>query len=301
MSCDQYYNDVVLLLNYEGMNGDTTTVDQSQYAYTVSFLQPAATLVTSIGDPFSLGITVAYYNHVGATNPNTGMATVPISNGAPLDLSNISTWTIECWVYVAYVSGADSPIFVFLGDGYTGGKFQLGATTSGSFPYIYATVGGATTGVINVPEYNAASGSLYNTWFHLAVVKMPDGSGGDEYQLYVNGVGQGVGGGGGAIHGPYTSWAGSFVAGGVYNSSSSPPQSEQGTQYQSCLRITSGIARYTANFTPPTAPFPPNDCVVRQTLYGIFAPATATRGVMIPSSGLIEPRVWMPKENVTVR
>ena len=258
-NCDNYFTDVVLLLNFNGEDGDTTTVDSSQYANAVNFAQAGATLTTSLASPVG-ATTVAYFDHVGAANENSGFAAVPVAENDPLDMSNVAEWTIECWGYIPTAVGATSVIFVWVGDANTGGNVQISATASGSSPFITAVIGGAATGIIDVPNYSASPGDLFDTWFHIALVKNSAGGGNDQYQLFVNGVGQGYTSG--TIHGPYTPWAGNFVAAGSYNGSYSPSLVAEGTQYSSGVRVTSGVARYTSNFTPPTMPFPLYSCYV---------------------------------------
>jgi len=94
---------------------------------------------------------------------------------------------------------------------------------------------------------NVETGSLIvaNTWQHVAVVR----SSGITY-MYVNGLLSAEG-----SQNPYTDspnplyiGAGDFVAGVI------PTYLYGG--YIDELRITNGVARYTANFTPPTGEFP---------------------------------------------
>ena len=151
-------------------------------------------------------------------------------------------------------------------------------TLSGDFTieaWIYVTAGGANRGVVTLGNRNTTTGiSLFwesstaikvfsnsaeivgtsailslNTWAHIALVR--NGTGVNNLKIYVNGVMSGQNGtgnntvfAGGAAGGIFVgvSYTGSFV------------EPFQGNIDD--LRITNGIARYIANFTPPTAPFP---------------------------------------------
>ena len=78
-----------------------------------------------------------------------------------------------------------------------------------------------------------------NTWYHIAVV---DNNG--TQTIYVDGVSKATGTSSGATQ--YT----------FANIGSRPANNWWYTGYIDDFRITSGIARYTANFTPPTTAFP---------------------------------------------
>ena len=80
-----------------------------------------------------------------------------------------------------------------------------------------------------------------NTWYHTALVLS-----GSTLTYYLNGVADG-----------------SFTGVTVGNASTTNPQigqantgSEMYNGYIDDLRVTRGVARYTTNFTPPTAPLP---------------------------------------------
>ena len=88
-----------------------------------------------------------------------------------------------------------------------------------------------------------------NTWTHIAIVK--NGTGSNNIKIYSNGTSIATGTYATALANPSTP----LMVGGIING-----QSWNGTSYFNGylddLRITKGLARYTANFTPPTAALP---------------------------------------------
>jgi hypothetical protein len=147
-------------------------------------------------------------------------------------------FTVECWtnlvsrvsaypcVWGNYNSYTTSALSLFAGhsSGDTS-KYQVGVNGA-SFPVIQST-----------------DSIVYNTWVHLAVVRN-----GGVITLYVNGVANGTYSFSGALNGVGPSWcigtAFDAIANGYLNG------------YIDDLRITKGVARYTANFSVPTAAFP---------------------------------------------
>lgn len=146
-------------------------------------------------------------------------------------------FTIEFWIYRA-ASGNFMPIE---------------KTISGQFGSWYMEFTSATnvlawncssTGASN-NMFNAVSmGTLpsLNTWYHVALVRN-----GSNFTGYINGVGTSLGTSTATI---FKSTYGITV--GAHNGSASFYLNG----YIDDLRITKGYARYTANFTPPSAPFP---------------------------------------------
>ena len=142
--------------------------------------------------------------------------------------------TIEFWMYSSatnkrYVFGIGIyEVSSFLGIDTYGGVFKVKATSGTS---------GSTTQIIADVAYSA------NTWYHVAIVR--DGT---TYELYVDGISKGTG-----TYGTTTTYDNSYdVTIGtlsVDGTSTANPWSG----YIQDFRITNGLARYTANFTPPTA------------------------------------------------
>ena len=134
-------------------------------------------------------------------------------------------FTVECWLYntVSFVSGGTN----ITGTMASGGALFFGNTTYG--------IAWNAFGVGNVVTYSTQL-SL-NTWYHIAYSRN-SGTG----RLFVNGSLVGSA----SDSNNYT--ATTFNSGGV--------SSQYFTGYIDDLRITNGLARYTANFTPPTSALP---------------------------------------------
>jgi hypothetical protein len=150
-------------------------------------------------------------------------------------------FTIECWVnltskvtnfptifnnYSTYGANGGVALFAFHNSG-TSGKYNL--AFDGAFPAI-----------------NSSASISYGTWQHIALVR--NGTGSNNITLYVDGTSSGTYTSNATVTGTANSWwigtAGDEIANGYLNG------------YIDDLRITKGFARYTANFTPPTAALP---------------------------------------------
>jgi hypothetical protein len=146
--------------------------------------------------------------------------------------SGVESWTIEGWIYPTTIAGGFKVIYT---NGYpiqiylSSGSVEIYISSSaGSGSYIISAVGGP------------ASSVSANVWSHFAVVKN-----GNTYTVYVNGVGGTSGTSATAIAFPSATNA-TIGDGPVFGS-------YPYTGYIDDFRITKGYARYTANFTPPTA------------------------------------------------
>jgi hypothetical protein len=155
-------------------------------------------------------------------------------------------FTIEAWVYLT----GNQPQF-------DGGVASYGATTT-SAGWTVAISGSSAGGTLNRLLYGvnaSASGGapLYgvngialNTWTHIAVTKS-----GTTVRLFINGS---LDNSGTVTATPTTSTSYFFYVGTqAYDPTAT---TRQFAGYIDDLRITKGYARYTANFSVPTAPFP---------------------------------------------
>jgi hypothetical protein len=148
-----------------------------------------------------------------------GSSSAYLDCGAPL-IPASGAFTIECWCYPTGTAASQQLISQYVG-------LQL---------MYYDTANKFT---ITGPTVNIASTSTYtpNAWYHVAVTKTAAGA----WTLWVNGTSQATGSDTGAIGQPNTT-LGCRPGGGL-----------PFLGYLDDVRITRGVARYTAAFTPPTA------------------------------------------------
>jgi hypothetical protein len=161
-----------------------------------------------------------------------------IANNPSIDLSS-GSWTIECWVYW---TGTNVNADFINKDGVFAASYPSYALgINSSTPRL--TIGSG-NGTSSVQILASSLGTLpTNTWVHLAGVRS-----GSTIYLFQNGQ----------------LAASATVTATITNGSKAllvgyqpgQPTSVYMNGYIEDLRVTKGIARYTANFTAPTAPFP---------------------------------------------
>ena len=158
--------------------------------------------------------------------------TVPSNRGLVFE----GDFTVEYWVYPT----SPNP------DGLNGSVLSLtiGSYQNGIFLRV-PTAGSNDSYYVNNNQSTVALQSYFpvNTWTHLAIVRS-----GTSVKLYANGVN--ISAVDKTVSGVINSTAGITTIG--YESASATTS----YGYIDDFRITKGVARYTANFTPPTAAFP---------------------------------------------
>ena len=213
---DPYYNNVSLLLHGDGANGSTTIVDNS----------PSPRTVTAFGDA---QISTAQSKFGGASLAFDGSGDyLSISNSASMAFGS-DAFTVEAWIYQTTNVSTYAPIFYSNGSNGSGIGFLVDSSRGLSVYWNNFRISSTTT------KY------ALNVWNHLACVRDLNGS----LRAYLNGTPVGSG-----------SAIGSPVFGATWIGVNQSYTAEAFNGYIDDLRITKGIARYTANFTPPTAPFP---------------------------------------------
>jgi hypothetical protein len=221
---DDQFSSVSLLLPFDGANGSTTFTDSSSNALVPS----------SVVGSVAISTAQSKYGGASALFPSSG-GNAYIRYTPQEALQFTGDFTIELWVLqfayedqITASSQADNNTQVFRlnESGYSGAlSFYLNGTQ----------VFGPT-----------AAGIGLNTWHHLAICRS-----GTNTRMFVDGVQKGA---------TNTTWTGSFrmdiiglffFNGNVFFASSA----YQFRGHIDDSRVTKA-ARYTANFTPPTAPFP---------------------------------------------
>jgi hypothetical protein len=269
---DPYFSNVVLLMHFDGTNGATTFTDVKRHVMTPNGSAQTRTAQSVFGG------SSGYFDGTSA-----------YLTAQPSDDWNFyaGDFTLELFVYFngGVASQLEIPTFFsFWGPtsvnlgwqvcydvNWTAATGSSNDTVPGTMYFIFSTTG--SDEVVPAVSWTPAA----NVWHHLAVVRH-----GSDFLYFANGTllgSIGLGGDGGvpdwtrtdpasnaglwftdggvagnaAIHATTTS---TFAIGaGVGNPGSANPQSFF-NGYIDEARITKGVARYTANFTPPTGPFP---------------------------------------------
>jgi hypothetical protein len=215
---DPYSSNVSLLLHMDGSNGSTTFTDSSSNALTV----------TANGNA---QISTAQSKFGGASGAFDGTGDfLAVAYNTALNFGT-SDFTIEMWIRPADLNY----------------RFMLGATVN-SGGYIMLAINPTGSGQIwlglsgvSWPLQFSGHTLSTNTWAHLAITRS-----GSSNRLFIDGsqIGSTI----------TNSQSWSVDPSGLYVGNQAGASSWNG--YIDDLRITKGVARYTANFTPPTAPFP---------------------------------------------
>ena len=137
-------------------------------------------------------------------------------------------FTIEGWVYLNAVGAARG--FVSKGTSTTGWSLSTNSSNQVVFSYTSSTI--TSTGTLSV-----------STWYFITVVR--EGAGTNQTKIYINGTNDGTGTVATDFNQTSIMYVGADRVGGSALNG-----------YIDDLRITKGVARYTANFTPPTSAFP---------------------------------------------
>ena len=213
---DLYATNVSLLLTGNGTNGSTAITDLSASPKSIT---SSATIDTT---------TKKYGTGSIRTSP-TGSKYALITNTTAMDLSG--DFTIECWAYMVSQQSY-------------GGIFSLGVAGNASSygPFVLTVNSTSITTYISTSTAITSSVAMsLNAWTHLAVTMK-----GTTYTLWVNGVNTASTTYAGARGIPYTTSTLGLWYSGTDNYYFDGNIDD--------FRITKGIARYTANFTPPTTP-----------------------------------------------
>ena len=225
---DPYFNNVSLLLHGDGTNGSTSIVDSSA---TPKIITPVGNAQISTAQS-KFGGSSMYFD-------GSSYATMPDSPNFAFGSENFN---VECFVYSTNPTTGVN----FGGSLYQNllGQNQIGSAANATFGLIF--IDGKPAGVL-FQNQNSNTGVVVtptaltaNTWYHIAYVRN-----GSTCTLYINGVSVGS----------------ASVSGAVDDSSRVMPIGADSTGnckffgYLDEIRITKGVARYTANFTPPTQAF----------------------------------------------
>lgn len=218
---DPNFSSVVLLCHLDGSNNQTTSVDSSSAAHTLTLTGSLQTAQLKFGTS-SMGTTV-------------GNERVEIADSADWNFG-AGKFTVEAWVYYAAAPGTSvRGVVEQWGNGGSGNLGWFFGNVSGSLAFYYSTTGS------DNPNVGATWTPTLNTWYHLAA----DRDAGNVIRVYANGV----------VIASATAAVTLFDAPTVLDIAGC--NAFTGIQgYIDEVRITKGVARYAGAFTPPTAAFP---------------------------------------------
>lgn len=223
-ACDPYFNNVVLLLHGRGEDGSDNGQDSSKYLDDRTL--PAGLSISVDQARFGLtSLKCVYRQPTDLLWEDDRFIRLP---GVP--------YTIELWfLSVSSVNVVSSPLIY---RHMQSGVVQTQVSKYGLGDQVQMFTG---AGPEEPRDYSGGG------WHHLAIAY--DGS--TDATLYLDGVGVAIYGGGaaGAIDGKF------YVIG-----FGDIPDTTPIEFYIQELRVTNGVNRYPANFTPPTEPFPDVAC-----------------------------------------
>lgn len=226
LGSDSYWDNVSLLLHMDGSNGSTTFTDSSSNALTV----------TANGNA-QISTALSKFSGASATFDGSGDY-LSIADTVALELGT-SDFTIECWLYLAadVTTGTGVISKGTWPSGY--GSFIIFYGGTQELAFYASSTGASSWDIANNQVFTAITAK--ETWHHVAITRSS------------------------------TTFRGFFNGSKVFEFSDSKGLADNASNMTigsgdggssaikaniDELRITKGISRYNATFTPPTAPFP---------------------------------------------
>ncbi len=235
--CDPYYDEVVALLHFNGTNGQRTTTDEK--GHTVNIVFASTTELSNVQ---------VKYGPTAVRFPDGAAQGVEILTGGDSDFNfGTGDFTIEHWVYIETQVPTNGKFFFIWYDPDTNSQ-----PIRMTWDHIDNHLNFNLFGIINTPilGLTTAAGAVPFDGYHHIAVTRDSGM----VRLFVDGILLASGMGAATLNGIGTNgrvWVGSNVNG----SGSIADKS-----YFDDFRITKGVARYIADFTPPAAQFPDVQC-----------------------------------------
>ena len=226
---DVYFPQTTLLLPFDGSNGATTTSDLSSKNNTVVFYGNA-----------QLSTAQSKFGGSSLLLDGTGDY-LQIANQSYFDFST-NDWTIECWFYLDSSTSGTYNTLLDMGNGSAPGSgpyWTAVKNDSGTY-YISAALDSTTAGDWDVLNNLAISTLSADTWNHFAISRA-----GSNFKVFLNGTSVATGTSASAMRDEN-----STVNIGARGQNTA---SHYFKGYIDDVRITTGVARYTSNFTPPTS------------------------------------------------
>lgn len=215
---DPYFANVVLLMHMDGTNGGTTFTDVKGHT-------------TSVGSGTPTTSTSQFKFGTASLNVPTGSKVNVTVSANEFDFGT-GAFTVEFWLYSGSASNGQHII----------GNIDGGST--GSWGILYSggsnvfSVLGSGGGV----SFALSSSLSLNTWYHIAICRS-----GTSNRLFINGTQNDV------TQTDSTNYANAAT---TYAIGRSTDNARPFVGNLDDIRVTKGVARYTSNFTAPTAAFP---------------------------------------------
>lgn len=219
MSGDAYYQNVSLLLHCDGVMGGTTFTDNS----------PSPKTITVAGNA-KIDTTQSKFGGSSAAFDGSGDY-LTVTNNAGLQFGS-GNFTLESWIWFVSASAAYGVI-----------DKRSALAARGIALWVNNAVITFMAGDTNTSGWEVnltASAVSINAWHHIAATRE-----GTTYRLFVDGVKVGE-----------STWAGTIADDASNILIGRQVSTSDFSGYMDDIRITKGVARYTADFTPPSAAFP---------------------------------------------
>ena len=251
-SLDPYFNQVSALLHMDGTSGSTAFTDSS-----------ASTLaVTANGNAQLSTSTTKYGTASGYFDGTDDYLAATFASGTAI--SGTGDFTVECWINSGNLSGSQYGRGIISLYNASGHKLLIRVSTTS--PYLLNVYSAEASGTPLGTSGTNVTGSTItaNTWYHVALVRQSG-----VFNLYLDGV---------LLFTNNSNTALSLsTKDKIYVGRSPDGASPDWVGYIDDVRITNSVARYAANFTPPTQAYPDST--------SITSPVASTTSVYFDGTG----------------
>jgi len=227
-SIDPYWANVSYLLVGNGANGTTTNIVDSSNNHISNTVKGSTVISTAVS---KYGSGSVYFNGIRPLGVQSASNSV-LSFGT-------GDFTIEMWFYEVSKPAYYTRLINFNGDYAVNTHAIIIEGSNQTSKLRYAVP-------VNIGDsiLMSTTSIAYNTWYYVAITRS-----GTTFRMFVNGVQESS----------YTSSATVDSNSSSYITLGDTPNATASENYNGYLydvRLTKGVARYTSNFTPPTAAFP---------------------------------------------
>jgi hypothetical protein len=225
ITTDPYFPDVSLLLHMDGTDGTAAFTDSSN----------TTGIAPTVNGTVALSKAKYKFGGTSAAFPGTNGSYLSYASNAVFGFSTAIDFTIEGFIYLTGALGVDRAIADM--------RVQNGAQTLGCTFFIDGTTNKLAVWNSTVKVGSTGTALVLNQWYHVVLTRQ-----GNTIRCFLNGVLDFS-----------TTTACDFLTSAPLGIGACPAANLIGTSpfsgYMDELRITKGLARYTANFTVPTAPY----------------------------------------------